>query len=220
MTDDPKRHSGGPAPEGVDGEDTPGGPDVASTVAIQAPLTHPRPETDAREDPDPDEVEPGRELPPDPLLRDLIAPFPTAGWELSAGQDVVRLDRSELLAFAEAAKEAGFEVCVDVTAVDWFRQRRVRFELVVGLLSHQHVKRLRVLVPVPGDDPVVPSLVPVWPGANFFEREVYDMFGIAFEGHPDLTRILMPDDWEGHPLRKDFSVGAVPVQFKGAHKAT
>ena len=219
MTDDPKRPTGGPAPEGVEGENTSSGPDVASAAAIQGPLTHPRPETDAREDPDPAEVEPGTDLPPDPLLGELIAPFASAGWELSAGQDVVRIDRAELLAFGEAAKEAGFEVCVDVTAVDWFRQRRVRFELMVALLSHQHVKRLRLLVPVPADDPVVPSLVSVWPGANFFEREVFDMFGIRFEGHPDLTRILMPDDWEGHPLRKDFSVGAVPVQFKDSHKA-
>jgi len=68
------------------------------------------------------------------------------------------------------------------------------------------------------ENPTVESLTPLWPGAGFAEREVYDMFGIVFAGHPDLTRILMPDDWEGHPLRKDFGVGSVPVQFKESHK--
>ena len=81
-------------------------------------------------------------------------------------------------------------------------------------------ERLRITVGVAGHDPAMPSLTGVFPGANFYEREAYDLFGIVFTGHPDLTRILLPDDWEGHPLRKDYSVGSVPVQFKGAHKAT
>jgi len=115
---------------------------------------------------------------------------------------------------AAAARSSGFEMCTDITAVDYRGIRRTRFELVVNLLSLAHNRRLRILVAVPEDDPVVPSLVPVYPGANFLEREVYDMFGISFTGHPDMTRILMPDDWEGHPLRKDFSVGSVPVRFK------
>jgi NADH:ubiquinone oxidoreductase subunit C len=70
------------------------------------------------------------------------------------------------------------------------------------------------------DEPAVASLTRLWPGAGFAEREVYDMFGISFEDHPDLTRILMPDDWEGHPLRKDAGVGTVPVQFKASHQVT
>ncbi len=109
---------------------------------------------------------------------------------------------------------------VDLTAVDYLRVRRVRFEVVVGLLSLQHNLRLRLLVPVPADDPIVPSLVPVYPGANFFERETFDMFGIIFKDHPDLTRILLPDDWVGHPLRKDFATGGVPVQFKSSPQVT
>jgi NADH-quinone oxidoreductase subunit C len=159
-----------------------------------------------------------RALPEDDWLRGLVEPFTEAVWDRSHGQDVVRLPAERLLEFAVAAKSAGFESLADVTAVDWDRRRRPRFELVVNLLSMAHRHRLRVLVPLEGDEPIVASLCPVWPGANFPEREVYDMFGIRFEGHPDLSRILMPDDWEGFPLRKDFGTGSVPVQFKDAHK--
>jgi NADH/F420H2 dehydrogenase subunit C len=157
--------------------------------------------------------------PEHPVLAGLLERFADGVWGQSHGQDVVRLPRENLLELAEAAKATGFEMCADVTAVDHYRRRPVRFELVVNLLSMQHRIRLRVLVPVPEDDPVVDSIVPVWPGASFPEREVYDMFGIGFTGHPDLTRILMPDDWEGHPLCKDFAVGSVPVQFKDIHQA-
>src|SRR5690606_5355624 len=91
-----------------------------------------------------------------------------------------------------------------------------RFEVVVNLLNMQERRRIRVRVQVPGDDPVLPSLFDLFPGTEAPEREVFDMFGIRFEGHPDLTRILMPEDWSGHPLRKDHEVGSIPVQFKGA----
>ena len=82
-------------------------------------------------------------------------------------------------------------------------------------MSHEKRERLRIRVQVPEGDAVVPSLFDVHPGTEAFEREVYDMFGIRFDGHPDLTRILMPEDWEGHPLRKDYGIGRIPVQFKG-----
>lgn len=170
--------------------------------------------------PDPVAEEPVRLLPENPVLKGLVAAFENAEWSISHGQDVVRLPREELRKFGEAARQAGFEALADVTAVDWLDRRDDRFDVVVNLLSMQHVLRLRVLVGAPGDDPSVPSLVPVWPGANFAEREVFDLFGIEFSDHPDLTRILMPDDWEGYPLRKDFEVGGVPVQFKAAHKVT
>jgi NADH-quinone oxidoreductase subunit C len=163
------------------------------------------------------EPEPG-ERPESEVIQGLLDAFEDVTWHLSHGQDVVVVPVDQFAAFGEAARDAGFEVCVDVTAVDWMRQRTLRFDVVANLLSHQHRLRLRMITSVGREEPSVPSLTPIWPGAGFSEREAYDMFGIDFEGHPDLTRILMPDDWEGHPLRKDFGVGSVPVQFKDSHK--
>jgi len=159
-------------------------------------------------------------LPEHPVLAGLFAQFADVEWRRSGEQDTAVVPKNRLRDFALAARRAGFEMLVDLTAVDYLRLRRVRFEVVVGLLSLQHNLRLRLGVPVPFGDPTVPSLVPVYPGANFFERETFDMFGIIFEDHPDLTRILLPDDWVGHPLRKDFSTGSVPVQFKSSPQVT
>ncbi|HUG31949.1 MAG TPA: NADH-quinone oxidoreductase subunit C [Acidimicrobiia bacterium] len=153
-----------------------------------------------------------------PVLEELAATFESVTWEDSHGQDVARVPTEDWEAFALAAKEAGFEVCADVTAVDWMRQRPERYEVVASLVSMSHKLRLRMVTAVARQEPTVASLTPIWPGAGYAEREVYDMFGIEFAGHPDLTRILMPDDWEGHPLRKDAGVGSVPVQFKAAHR--
>ena len=152
-----------------------------------------------------------------PVLEQLATVFDSVVWEDSHGQDVARVPVEIWGEFALAAKEVGFELCADVTAVDWLRQRPQRFEVVANLVSMSHKTRLRMITAVGREDPRVESITPIWPGAGFAEREVYDMFGIVFDGHPDLTRILMPDDWEGHPLRKDFGVGSVPVQFKAAH---
>ena len=143
----------------------------------------------------------------------------------SRGQTVLHPGRDELVATVTALRDEGFGVCIDVTAVDHLEHpdRELppgidpeRFELVVNLLSHQRRERVRLRVQIPADDPVAPSLFDLYPGSEALEREVYDMFGITFEGHPDMTRILMPEDWVGHPLRKDFAVGRIPVQFKGA----
>jgi NADH/F420H2 dehydrogenase subunit C len=167
-----------------------------------------------------EEAPPARPLPDNRVLRALLEAFEAVEWESSLGQDVARVPNDSWADFAHAAKEAGFEMCVDVTAVDWMRDRPERFEIVANLLSMQHQLRLRMITTAGRIDPRVASLVPIWPGANFAEREAYDMFGVTFEGHPDLTRILMPDEWEGHPLRKDFGVGSVPVQFKESHQVT
>lgn len=119
----------------------------------------------------------------------------------------------------------GFEMCVDLTSVDFLTHaarslpesvQPERFEIVVNLLSLSKHERLRVRVQVSESDPQVDSLFDLYPGTEAMEREVFDMFGISFAGHPDLTRILMPEDWQGHPLRKDYAQGRIPVQFKGA----
>ncbi|MCH8992176.1 MAG: NADH-quinone oxidoreductase subunit C [Acidobacteria bacterium] len=116
-------------------------------------------------------------------------------------------------ALVEAARAGGFETFIDLCAVDHLA-REPRFDVVVNLLSTQHTRRLLIKVGVPNEDPSLPSISMVYPGANFYERETWDMFGIVFDGHPDLTRLLMPDEWDGHPLRKDYRIGSVPVEFK------
>jgi NADH-quinone oxidoreductase subunit C len=98
-----------------------------------------------------------------------------------------------------------FTVLADLTALDWFPSEP-RFEVVYSLLSYERHERIRIKVKVNGADPYIESVTGLWAGASPFEREVFDLFGIRFQGHPDLRRILMPDDWEGHPLRKDYPV--------------
>ena len=119
--------------------------------------------------------------------------------------------------WAERAKQLhdeGWQV-LDLTGLDRLRLEPAtpRFSVVVQLLNHDTKQRQMVHVDVDGDEPTVPSVTNLWPTVDFMERETYDMYGISFEGHPNLTRILMPDEWEGHPLRKDYGVGKVPVEF-------
>lgn len=144
----------------------------------------------------------------------------------SRGQAVLHVERGQLASVVERLRDdEGFNVCIDVTAVDYLTYgsprhlpddvEAERFEVVVHLLSHEHRTRVRIRTQVPADDAEVPSLFGVHPGSEAMEREVFDMFGIRFAGHPDPSRILMPEDWEGHPLRKDYAIGRIPVQFKG-----
>ena len=140
----------------------------------------------------------------------------------SRGQAVLHPSRQQYVAVIRALLDEGYEMCVDLTATDYLQmpQRSVpdgvtaeRFEVVVNLLSLSARQRIRLRVQVPGDDATIDSLFDLHPGTEAMEREVFDMFGISFTNHPDLTRILMPEDWEGHPLRKDYDTGAIPVQF-------
>ncbi len=98
-----------------------------------------------------------------------------------------------------------YNALADITCVDWY-PREPRFEVVYQLFSIPNKRYLRLKVRLQGEDPNIDSLTPIWPGADFFEREVFDLFGVRFDQHPNLTRIMMPDDWEGHPLRKDYPV--------------
>jgi NADH-quinone oxidoreductase subunit C len=106
---------------------------------------------------------------------------------------------------AKTVQLSGYNFLEDVTAVDWY-PTEPRFQISYHILSHGLKQRIRLRVFVPSDDPVIDSITPVWPSANFYEREVYDLFGVRFAGHPNLRRIMMPDEWEGHPLRKDYPV--------------
>jgi NADH-quinone oxidoreductase subunit C len=160
----------------------------------------------------------------DEVCAAAVERFPDTVFHRSHGQPVVYVDRSDWKALAEFLRdEQQFTQCVDVTAVDHLvdAARSVvpgvsqeRFEVVANFLSHPRSRRVRAICEVPAGDPSVPSLTDVYPGMNFAEREVFDMFGIVFDGHPELTRILMPDDWVGFPLRKDDAPARVPVTFK------
>jgi len=119
------------------------------------------------------------------------------------------------LAYLRDQEDLGFGFLSDVTATDW-PDLEPRFWVVYHLLSMDHAHRVRVKVGLPAGDPRVPSVTPMFPTANWLEREVFDFFGIVFEGHPDLRRIEMPEDWVGHPLRKDEPMGGVKTQYKGA----
>ena len=128
------------------------------------------------------------------------------------------------LSVCKAARADGFDQLIDLTAVDFLTyagQRPLpaevdgeRFEVVTQLINHVDRERVRIRTQLSADEPTIATVFDIWPGSENLEREVYDMFGIVFSDHPDMSRVLMPDDWVGHPLRKDYAVGSIPVQFK------
>ncbi len=134
------------------------------------------------------------------------------------GEITFHVRREDLVAVARMLRDEErlrFEFCSGVSGVHYPEDRGRELHAVYHLLSMTHNRRIRVEVSAPDADPHIPSLVPVYPTNDWHERETYDMFGIVFDGHPALTRILMPDDWPGHPQRKDYPLGGIPVEYKG-----
>jgi NADH-quinone oxidoreductase subunit C len=168
---------------------------------------------------------PDAPTPQDPLEEEpaLVRGAPAS---LSHGQLVLFPDRESYLDLVRAlADDDGYAMCVDLCGVDYLLNAHrglppdvapERFEVVVNLLSLAEHKRVRLRVQVPAADPILASLFEVYPGTEAMEREAYDLFGIVFTGHSDMRHILLPDDWEGHPLRKDWVDPDFSVQFKAA----
>jgi NADH-quinone oxidoreductase subunit C len=135
------------------------------------------------------------------------------------GELTFHVRREHLLAFMQSMRDDAdlrFEMCLGVNGVHFPDQEGRELHAVFPLLSYTHNRRVRVEVSIPDADPHLPSVVAVYPGNDWHERETYDFFGIVFDGHPALTRIQMPDDWPGHPQRKDYPLGGIPVEYKGA----
>jgi NADH-quinone oxidoreductase subunit C len=164
----------------------------------------------------------------DAVAEELELALADAGLPAESALEKVVVDRGEITFFvrrerlAEVAQclrdEPGlrFEICHSVSGVHYPADTGRELHAVIHLLSITHKRRIRLEVACPDADPHVPSVTAVWPSADWHERETWDMFGIIFDGHPSLTRILMPDDWPGHPQRKDYPLGGIPVEYKGA----
>jgi NADH-quinone oxidoreductase subunit C len=135
------------------------------------------------------------------------------------GEMTIFVSREHLPAVARALRDdpaLRFEMCMGVSGVHYPEETGRELHAVYHLISLTHSgRRIRLEVTAPEEDPRIPSVVAIWPGADWHERETWDFFGIVFEGHPALTRILMPDDWPGHPQRKDYPLGGIPVEYKG-----
>ena len=140
------------------------------------------------------------EVPAVVALKDLVIDV-----KFDRGELTLTVDPANIVAATRAVQAAGYNFLEDVTAVDWYPSEP-RFQITYHILSHRLKTRVRLLAMLPGDAPSIDSIVPVWPSANFYEREIFDLFGVHFGGHTNLKRIMMPEDWQGHPLRKDYPV--------------
>jgi NADH-quinone oxidoreductase subunit C len=145
-----------------------------------------------------------------PELATLLARSAGAitGAKFDRNELTIWVDRTTLRGACQTLKndpQLQYNALSDITCVDWY-PNEPRFEMVYQLFSIPNRKYLRLKVKLSGSDASIDSLVPIWPGANFFEREVFDLFGVRFDQHPNLTRIMMPENWKGHPLRKDYPV--------------
>ena len=152
----------------------------------------------------------------------MIADELVAERGVSAGDQWITVEAERVREALAALKAKGFRLLVFLTCVDHLadasRQWPTRFEMVYQLRNLETREQLRVRAFVDGDPPRIDSAWDIFPPANWDERETYDLFGIVFNEHPDLTRILMPDDWVGHPLRRDYPVGGEPVEFSEEHE--
>lgn len=143
----------------------------------------------------------------DPAIEAIQATLPAAllDAKFDRGELTLKIAREHIRATAAMVQKAGYNFLEDVTCVDYYPVEP-RFQVIYHILSHRLKAYLRLAVPLDSIDLEIDSITPVWPSADFYEREVFDLFGIRFGGHPNLRRIMMPDEWEGHPLRKDYPV--------------
>ena len=158
----------------------------------------------------------------DEVVDDLERAYPS----FSDAIEKVIVDRGELTLHVKSSRlsevalilrdELKFEMCMGVSGAHYPAETGRELHALYPLLSLTRNQRIRLEVSVPDSNPHIPSLVEIWASNNWQERETFDMFGIIFDGHPALTRIMMPDDWPGHPQRKDYPLGGIPVEYKGA----
>lgn len=174
-------------------------PEPTDNAAAPAPMNLKQPATGV------DQV--SEALSTQPALANTVATLRSlltdARWD--RGELTLTVAPENVVPAMQAAQAAGYNFMEDVTAVDWY-PTEPRFQVSYSLLSHSLKLRLRIITRLAGDNPTIDSITGVWPSANFYEREIFDLFGITFAGHPRLTRIMMPDNWTGHPLRKDYPV--------------